>query len=184
MHRAGKGLIFGAVGCLLLAASARWAPSVSTWHEQRVVDLSSVVPYLAAEWDKEKNNPRQNERGYCIRFSESDSEFVKIYSAVEIKPGLNVAQNTPYSISYQCLVGWVHLHVHTPVTCKVSVDTLAGVRSVNLDTCVLGGGDAYNSNPSDPDWDLCYFTWRKYKIPFHIIQWDRSKFRVYSPWDN
>jgi hypothetical protein len=118
-------------------------------------------------------DPRQVERAYCVthwsfgvyhvsrRAPVQDDTVFRVFS---VKPA-EVLRAGPASADFACPPGSPELHVHTPTTCAGD----------DLDTCVIGGLNAYSCQPSRGD--LEKLTDRG--DAFGVVQCDRRAFRFY-----
>lgn len=122
-------------------------------------------------------NPRQVERAYCVVdwsfgvYHVSRTPPIQddtVFRVFAIKP-TDVSNATPASADFECPTGSPELHVHTPTTCMGD----------DVDTCRLGGLNAYSCQPSRDDYEKLV---RRHDT-FGVIQCDRRSFRFYYPSD-
>ena len=125
---------------------------------------------LEQAWSEDS---RQVERAYCVTHwsfgvhhvsrtipRQDDTVFrvFKVVPATMVKAG-------PASAEFECPAGMPELHIHTPTTCSGD----------NLDTCVVGGLNAYSCQPSRGDLEKL----ADRGDAFGVVQCDRRAFRFY-----
>jgi len=133
-----------------------------------VMDAPRAV--LEQAWSED---PRQIERAYCVTHWSFGVYHVSrtiprqddtVFRVFKVEPA-SVVKAGPASAEFECPVGVPELHIHTPTTCAGD----------NLDTCVLGGLNAFSCQPSRGD--LEKLTDRG--DAFGVVQCDRRAFRFY-----
>jgi hypothetical protein len=128
---------------------------------------------LVEAWDD--LNPRQLERAYCVVdwsygvYHVSRTPPIQddtVFRVFAIKP-VEVQNATPISADFECPDGSPELHVHTPTTCMGD----------DIETCKLGGLNAYSCQPSRDDYEKL----ARRRNAFGVIQCDKRSFRFYYP---
>jgi hypothetical protein len=126
---------------------------------------------LMEAWDDA--NPRQVERAYCVVDWSYGVHHVSktppiqddtVFRVFAIK-NVDVTNATPISADFECPNGSPELHVHTPTTCMGD----------EIETCKVGGLNAYSCQPSRDDYEKLM----RRRDAFAVIQCDRRSFRFY-----
>jgi hypothetical protein len=128
---------------------------------------------LVESWDD--LNPKQLERAYCVvdwsygvyhvsRTAPIQDDTVFRVFAVK---SVDVQNATPISADFECPEGSPELHVHTPTTCMGD----------DVETCKVGGLNAYSCQPSRDDYEKLV----RRRDAFGVIQCDKRSFRFYYP---
>lgn len=120
-------------------------------------------------------NPRQVERAFCVVdwsygvYHVSKTPPIQddtVFRVFAIK-NVDVSNATPISADFECPQGSPELHIHTPTTCMGD----------DVETCKLGGLNAYSCQPSRDDYEKLV---RRHDA-FGVIQCDKRSFRFYYP---
>ena len=128
---------------------------------------------LVEAWDDA--NPRQVERAYCVVdwsygvYHVSKTPPIQddtVFRVFAIK-NVDVTNPTPISADFECPAGSPELHIHTPTTCMGD----------DIETCKLGGLNAYSCQPSRDDYEKLV----RRRDVFGVIQCDKRSFRFYYP---
>jgi hypothetical protein len=126
---------------------------------------------LVEAWDDA--NPKQVERAYCVVdwsygvYHVSKTPPIQddtVFRVFAIK-NVDVTNATPISADFECPSGSPELHVHTPTTCMGD----------DIETCKLGGLNAYSCQPSRDDYEKLV----RRRDAFGVIQCDKRSFRFY-----
>lgn len=134
------------------------------------VMMDSARATLDRVWSEDA---RQVERAYCVThwsygvYHVSRDVPVKddtVYRVFAIRPAA-VASAGPSSADFACPPGVPELHVHTPTTCAGD----------DLNSCVVGGLNAYSCQPSRGDLEKLVDR----GDAFGVVQCDRRAFRFY-----
>jgi hypothetical protein len=159
------------VGAALLAAVCATATRAQAVRLGVVMD--GPRKQLVESWDE--LNPRQVERAYCVvdwsygvyHVSKTpplqDDTVFRVFAIKNV----DVTNATPISADFECPEGSPELHIHTPTTCMGD----------DVETCKLGGLNAYSCQPSRDDYEKLV---RRHD-PFGVIQCDKRSFRFYYP---
>ena len=153
------------------------AVCVTTTGKAQAVRLGVVMDgprkELVAAWDD--MNPKQVERAYCVVdwsygvYHVSKTPPIQddtVFRVFAIK-NVDVTSATPISADFECPSGSPELHVHTPTTCMGD----------DIETCKLGGLNAYSCQPSRDDYEKLV----RRRDAFGVIQCDKRSFRFYYP---
>jgi hypothetical protein len=162
-------------GVLAMIASVGGGAPVVAQAVRLGVVMDLPRKQLAESWDDV--NPRQVERAYCVvdwsygvyhvsRGTPAQDDT--IFRVFAIKDA-DVQNQTPVSADFQCPGGIPELHVHTPTTCMGD----------DVETCKLGGLNAYSCQPSRGDYEKLV----ERGDEFGVIQCDKRSFRFYYPSD-
>jgi hypothetical protein len=129
----------------------------------------SVTQQLRALWS---DNPKQNERAYCVKRARISSRPVlgggvdSIYRVLAVKP-VKTTGGDPNHVQFECAPGTPELHTHTPATCDTD----------DASSCRFDGPLAFSCQPSREDYRELVLRGDQ----FAIIQCDRRAFRFYYP---
>jgi hypothetical protein len=160
----GVAALLAAVG----ATTSAWAQAVRLG-----VVMDGPRQQLVEAWNDV--NPRQLERAYCVVdwsygvYHVSKTPPIQddtVFRVFAIKP-VDVSNATPISADFECPDGSPELHVHTPTTCMGD----------DVETCKIGGLNAYSCQPSRDDYEKLV----RRRDVFGVIQCDRRSFRFYYP---
>ena len=154
----------------LLFASGAGALRLQAQGVRLGVIMDEPRTVLEQAWTED---PRQVERAYCVtHWSFGVYQVTRtmpiqkdtVFRVFGVKPA-DVKAAGPASAEFECPPGVPELHIHTPTTCAGD----------DLNTCIVGGLNAYSCQPSRND--LEKLTSRG--DAFGVIQCDRRSFRFY-----
>lgn len=142
----------------------------------------NVRSFLRTEWNLHAKNPQQSERGYCGKFQnmvdEDDNNEPFYYVNELVKPIWRFPAD-PFSIRLYCPKGTIPIHTHPATTCKTK--TLLGIEVTDYSSCILGGGLAYQCQPSKQDRRLLRDEWLHENVLFAVVQCDSNSLVPYFP---
>lgn len=145
------------------------APLVTVPLEAPVYLSAHLRLQLNVAWDD--RNAQQPERGYCLVMQRGVVRGDSVWIAAEAYRVVPQADD-PYSVDVDCGPNQTILHTHTPNTCEQD-----STGTALLQTCHMGGRDAYLCFPSGRDRALLAHD----HFRFALIQCDRNAFIAYYP---
>lgn len=171
------------IGCFveatkLLATTNPPLPTPATTtivHKQGVV-MPPAHSVLANAWDD--TNPMQSERMYCVvdysvgvsrgvlyadeaRHTDSALYVDSTFRVWRVVPAQMDSAGFDWAVG-DCPPGQPLIHTHPPASCYAN-------------GCLIGGEDAWQSDPSVVDWG----EFRHSPVPFDVVQVDRHVFRFF-----
>jgi hypothetical protein len=135
-----------------------------------VMDLPRQM--LESAWTEDAG---QLERAYCVTdwsygvYHVSRAEPVQddtVFRVFAVREA-DASNAGPSAVDFECPDGMPELHVHTPTTCMGD----------DVNTCVVGGLNAYSCQPSRGDLEKLV----RRRDEFGVLQCDRHAFRFYYP---
>ena len=158
------------VWTLALAAGGALPARAAAQGVRLGVVMDSARAALERVWSED---PRQVERAYCVThwsygvyhvtrvMPRQDDTVFRVFA---VRPAAVVSAG-PASADFACPPGVPELHVHTPTTCAGD----------DLNSCVVGGLNAYSCQPSRGDLEKLVDR----GDAFGVVQCDRRSFRFY-----